>query len=211
MFRAYITNLGKYNEGALVGEWVDFPTTAKEMNEVMRRIEIGSTDEFGCPYEEFFITDYDIDIDGITRVLGEYENLELLNYLAARLEEMDKWDREKFEAALSICDEANDAQGLINLTYNLDSYIFYEGINSDYDIGYQYIEEGGYDTGTMGILQNYIDYEAFGRDCRLEEKSAFVNGGYICHDGSSFDEYFNGELDDIPDEYRLYDREEDAA
>ena len=26
-FAAYITNLGKYNEGDLVGEWVKFPTS----------------------------------------------------------------------------------------------------------------------------------------------------------------------------------------
>ena len=31
-FAAFITNLGKYNEGALVGEWVKFPTTAEELN-----------------------------------------------------------------------------------------------------------------------------------------------------------------------------------
>ena len=30
-FAAFITNLGKYNEGALVGEWVKFPTTAEEL------------------------------------------------------------------------------------------------------------------------------------------------------------------------------------
>ena len=30
-FAAFITNLGKYNEGELVGEWVKFPTTAEEL------------------------------------------------------------------------------------------------------------------------------------------------------------------------------------
>lgn len=30
-FAAFITNLGKYNEGELVGEWVKFPTTADEL------------------------------------------------------------------------------------------------------------------------------------------------------------------------------------
>ena len=25
-FQAFVTNLGKYNEGKLVGEWVKFPT-----------------------------------------------------------------------------------------------------------------------------------------------------------------------------------------
>ena len=46
-FAAFITNLGKYNEGALVGEWVKFPTTAEELKKVFERIGIGSKDEFG--------------------------------------------------------------------------------------------------------------------------------------------------------------------
>ena len=33
-FEAYITNLGKYNEGELVGEWVKFPTTSEDLKKV---------------------------------------------------------------------------------------------------------------------------------------------------------------------------------
>ena len=58
-FAAFITNLGKYNEGDLVGEWVKFPTTPEEMQKVFERIGIGQKDDFGQPYEEWFITDYD--------------------------------------------------------------------------------------------------------------------------------------------------------
>ena len=36
-FEAYITNLGKYNEGELVGEWVKFPTTSEDMKKVFNR------------------------------------------------------------------------------------------------------------------------------------------------------------------------------
>ena len=31
IFEAFITNLGKYNEGALIGEWVSFPATPEEV------------------------------------------------------------------------------------------------------------------------------------------------------------------------------------
>ena len=51
-FVAFITNLGKYNEGELVGEWVKFPTTPEKLQEVFERIGIGSADDFGNPYEE---------------------------------------------------------------------------------------------------------------------------------------------------------------
>ena len=77
-FEAFITNLGKYNEGFLVGEWVKFPVTNEEMQAVFRRIGIGRR------YEEWFITDYDCPEAAIGKVLGEYESLSELNYLAGR-------------------------------------------------------------------------------------------------------------------------------
>ena len=39
-FEAYITNLGKYNEGELVGEWVKFPTTSEELQKVFSQFFI---------------------------------------------------------------------------------------------------------------------------------------------------------------------------
>ena len=87
-FDAFVTNLGKYNEGELVGEWVHFPTTEDKMKEVFERIGIGSKDEFGHVYEEWFITDYDCPIHEVSKLLGEYENLDKLNYLASRLDEL---------------------------------------------------------------------------------------------------------------------------
>ena len=64
-FEAFVTNLGKYNEGMLVGEWVKLPTTEEEMQKVFERIGIGKQDEFGQPYEEWFITDYECPIYGV--------------------------------------------------------------------------------------------------------------------------------------------------
>ena len=72
-FEAFITNLGKYNEGELIGEWVKFPTTPEELQNVFERIGIGSNDEFGNTYEEWFISDYDCYVDGLYEKLGEYD------------------------------------------------------------------------------------------------------------------------------------------
>lgn len=89
-FAAFITNLGKYNEGELVGEWVKFPTTADEMKAVFERIGIGSTDEFGRLNEEWFITDYDCYVGNLYDKLDEYANIDELNYLASRINEMNR-------------------------------------------------------------------------------------------------------------------------
>ena len=53
---AFITNLGKYNEGELLGEWVDFPIDKDSFQQMLNRIGIGSFDESGHPYEEIFIS-----------------------------------------------------------------------------------------------------------------------------------------------------------
>nr|DAT55582.1 MAG TPA: antirestriction protein [Caudoviricetes sp.] len=208
-FAVYVTNLGEYNEGMLVGEWVHLPATTKEMKDVFKRIGIGQRDDFGCPYEEWFITDYDCYVDGLYDLLGEYANLDELNYLAARLDEMSDYDFELFEAVVEVGDCGNSVKDLINLIDNLDSYMVFSNVTNDYDLGYYYIEESGcYSTDKLGTLARYIDYESFGRDVRFEEGGCFTSAGYILHDGSSFTEYYEG-VEDIPDEYRVLNFEED--
>ena len=88
---AYVTNLGKYNEGELVGEWVKFPVTLDELKAVYERIGIDAE------HEEVFITDYDMDLYGVSKQLGEYESLDKLNYLAGLLENMSVPDRENMK------------------------------------------------------------------------------------------------------------------
>ena len=40
IFEAYVTNLGKYNEGELVGETLKFPTTTEEVQALLKRIGV---------------------------------------------------------------------------------------------------------------------------------------------------------------------------
>lgn len=68
---AFITNLGKYNEGDLIGQWVSFPTSAEEMQRVLSAIGIGKPDACGVPYEEWFIIAYENTVRGLSSALGE--------------------------------------------------------------------------------------------------------------------------------------------
>ena len=204
-FEAFVTNLGKYNEGMLVGEWVKLPTTEEEMQKVFERIGIGKQDEFGQPYEEWFITDYECPIYGVQKMLGEYESLDKLNYLAALIDELSLSDQEKLVAIMeSGCDEVSDIDDLINLTFNLDCYDIMPGINDESDLGYYYAHEAGiYSEKDLGPLANYIDYERYGRDIAMDEQGRFTDEGYVRVASERWDRQFNGELDDIPDEYRI--------
>ena len=52
-------------------------------------------------------------------------------------------------------------------------------------------------------LQNYIDYEAYGRDVALSETSDFTDYGYVRDNGNRFVEYYDGDRENIPEEYRV--------
>ena len=147
-FEAFITNLGKYNEGFLVGEWVKFPVTNEEMQAVFRRIGIGRR------YEEWFITDYDCPDAAIGKVLGEYESLSELNYLAGQIMELRESD-DFWQAVLDLGENTGSVQELINLTENLDCFAYLPGVQNDSALGYYWIEESGcYDTSNLGALAN---------------------------------------------------------
>ena len=201
-FAAFVTNLGKYNEGDLVGEWVKFPTTYNEMQKVFERIGIGQKDDFGYTYEEWFITDYDCYVPDLYDKLGEYENLDELNYLASKLEEMNSWEYDQFCGAMEVGDHSGSLQDIINLTENLDCYDVYPDINDYDELGRYYIDE----LDAMQIpehLKNYIDYEAYGRDIALDEGGEFTEYGYVRDTGDRFVEVYDGDRENIPKEYRV--------
>ena len=50
LFEAYVTNAGKYSEGQLVGETLKFPTTAQEVEALLKRIGVD-----GVRYQEIFV------------------------------------------------------------------------------------------------------------------------------------------------------------
>ena len=185
-----------------MGEWVKFPTTYEKLQETFQRIGIGQEDDFGYVYEEWFITDYDCYVDGLYDKLGEYANLDELNYLASKLDEMDQSDYDRFVAAMGMGEYTGSIQDMINLCENLDCYEVYPDIHDDDDLGRLYIDE----YGAMSVPEhqrNYIDYEAYGRDVRFEEGGEFTDSGYVFGTGSSFYAYYDGDRDSIPEEYRL--------
>ena len=91
---------------------------------------------------------------------------------------------------------------LINLAQNLDCYEFYPGVEDDETLGRIYVE----DMEAIDVpehLLNYFDYEAYGRDIRLEEDGHFAPGGYVLNNGGQFIEHYHG-IEDIPDEHKVF-------
>jgi len=105
-------------------------------------------------------------------------------------------------------DHCGSLQEIINLTENLDCYEVYPHIEDYDDLGRYYIEE----LEVMQVpehLQNYIDYEAYGRDVAMDENGSFTDQGYVRDTGDRFCEYYDGERGSIPDEYRVMTFQDD--
>ena len=155
---AFITNLGKYNEGFLIGEWVQFPVSDEELEAVFQRIGISSEpDANGLIYEEYFITDYECELD---LGFGEYTSIDTLNEAAEALEGLSEYDCNLVKALLEagICDNVQDA------LEEIDTVNFYPNM-SLLDVAYEIIDNC-YPEIADGdsILSRYFDYEAYARD-----------------------------------------------
>ncbi|MEY8421018.1 antirestriction protein ArdA [Oscillospiraceae bacterium 44-5] len=192
-----MTNLGKYNEGQLVGAPLKFPTTTEAVQDLLKRIGID-----GVRYEEIFITDFESDVLGLYDHLGEYENIDELNHLACVLSELSRDELEKFEAVMDSGEYTGSVKDLINLAQNLDNYDFYPDIDSEEALGRMYIQE----LEAVQVpehLIDYIDYEAYGRDVRINEGGHFAPGGYVMCNQGSFVEHYHG-IEDIPAGQRVF-------
>ena len=173
MFRIYLTNLGKYNEGELIGEWVDLPATDDELEEVKTRIGISDEpDENGMYYEEYFITDYENDYG---YKVDEYESLDDLNEIAEQLEDLDEEQKE----AVAVYTEqyGGDINEAVKTVTNGDYSIYYN-CGDMADVAYEVVQECGYLDQMPENLRNYFDYEAFGRDLDIEGNFFYSNGNY---------------------------------
>ena len=197
VFEAYITNLGKYAEGQLVGETLKFPATTEEVQSLLKNIGVD-----GVRYEEFFITAFDGDVMGLYDYLTEYENLDELNHLAHLISELDSDEIETLEAVLNKGDHTSSVADIINLVHNLDCYDLHPSVTDDETLGRIYVE----DMELLDVPDNvlpYFDFEAYGRDARINDGGHFAPGGYVFNNGGSFVERYHG-MEDIPPEHRIF-------
>lgn len=165
--KIFLTNLGKYNEGELIGEWLELPVSEEEIEETLEKIGINEE------YEEYFITDYETDVEGLE--IGEYDSLEELNELAETIENMDDTEEKVFSACLENGSSFEDA---LETVQNGD-YRIYSNCYSMTDVAYEVVEECGYLENVPETVARYFDYESFGRDLDIEGTFIYIDGDYV--------------------------------
>lgn len=157
--QVYISNLGKYNEGELVGAWFQPPIDIEEMKE-----KIGLMGD----YEEYAIHDYELPF-----TIEEYTPISEINRLCALVEELEGTAVYK---ELSII-QSMWFSNLDDLFDNKDNIIYYSDCESMSDVAAYYVEETGQLGEVPSNLQNYIDYQSLGRDMELEGNFLVTSNG----------------------------------
>ena len=169
--KIYITNLGKYVEGYLIGKWVQLPIDEDDLEKVLEAIGI---DDY---YEEFFISDYETEIVGVGNSIGEYSSLVELNKLAERLESLCQYDADKLDAVLEYT-SCRGVTELLELIDELDSFDLLPDVDDDEALGYYYADE----CCCIDIpehIRSYFDFESYGRDIRLESNIIYTTYGCV--------------------------------
>lgn len=154
--KGFITNLGKYNEGELIGEWIEFPIDEDDLEEVLKRIGID-----GENYEEYFFTDYDTDIE-LNLQISEYEDIDNLNEFGELLQNIESYQEDLVNA---IVYEYDSFDYILEQLQNIDDKELID-VDNDEDLGYYIIDNiyGGVEQLDKDTLERYFDYEAYGSD-----------------------------------------------
>lgn len=157
--RIYIANLGKYNEGEMVGAWFTPPVDMDQVKE-----QIGLNDA----YEEYAIHDYELPFE-----VSEYTPIEEVNRLCELAHELEG------TAIENVASEIQHAffSSFEEMVEHVDDIIWYSDCNDMSDVAYYVVQETDAYGELPSHLQNYIDYEAFGRDLELEGDFLITNRG----------------------------------
>jgi len=169
--RVYITDLSAYNQGFLIGEWIELGIDEDELNRSIKRIlKMGEEAcKDGSVHEEYFLTDWES--EEFFQV-GEYTNVYELNKEVARF---NKLVDDSQKRCVSFLIEQNIVSNLDEALEKYEDVQIYEDI-SFLDLAYQIVEEQYNLDELPQFVSNYFDYDALSRDLELEGFYTEING-----------------------------------
>lgn len=167
VFSVFPQNLAYYNEGELVGDWIELPQSPEVINTFLKDV-VKVDDE----HEEYEIAD--IDSVPFPYESIQWASLEKLNNLAIVYNTLTVEQKDAIQAHLeSIGEEHYDIDELINICLQADKInyfeYYFEGIeyNQDFScelkLGYTLAEENGlYDSLKKQNILDFFDFEKYG-------------------------------------------------
>lgn len=174
------------------GIWLALPIDKIDFQNALREINADA--------DGFTVTRYETDLAALPADLLANADINIVNYLTARLARMDDKELAALVAIMESPYRFNTVERLVEYTYNLDSFLFRPGVLDATALGRAYV----YDSGLCEMPEEWkggIDLERFGAHAAEQERGAFSSKGYIMPS----DDEWAAVLSErgIPAEYRL--------
>ena len=197
-FSVLIQNRTEFENHNPAGVYLSLPATKEELHEAMKALNITA----GNP-QDFFLNGYSTDENRRIEIPFDWirdGDLDKINFLAARLEEMTPEQLEKLDAVMHSDFKPDSLDGLIAHTYNTDFYSYIPGIFSYKELGDYFLN----DSGKVQMPEHWkagIDKEDFGYNAALHEDGKLTDYGYIARSGTEWKELYTG--NETPEKYRI--------
>ena len=197
-FSIMIGNRSRFEAGDPDGYWLDMPATKEQLHEAMQSVDITADNP-----QDFSIRGFSDDPE--KHIALPYDmvcaaSVDELNFLAARIEQLDPAEIGKLNAALQQKNGFENIGQVIDFTYNVDFYVHIPEVHTYRDLGDYYLNQ----SGMVQMPEEWkggIDLAAFGRNAAEHEKGAFTEYGYIVESGDEWERQFEGR--EVPEEYRI--------
>ena len=155
--KIFITDLAKYNEGVLKGEWICLPMDEMKLQFKINNI-LGSD-------EEFFISDYEAPI-----TIEEYDDIADLNDFAEKLDGIQEKDEVVDAISKDVLGDGYSREELIRILSEREYYVV-EDVWTESDLAVK-VEESllpfDYQAAESAGVSSYIDWDAVGREMILD-------------------------------------------
>ena len=155
--KIFITNLAKYNEGNLKGEWISLPMDKMKLRSKIKNI-LGSD-------EEFFISDYDAPIK-----INEYDNDSELNEFAEKLDGIQERDEVIEAISKDVLGDGYSRDEMFRILSEREYYVV-DDVWTECDLAVK-VDESllpfDYQTAEASGVSNYIDWDVVGREMVLD-------------------------------------------
>ena len=197
-FSVLIQNRTEFEKGNPATVFLSLPATKEELHEAMKALNITADNP-----QDFFLNGYSTAEGRRIEIPSDWirdGDLDRINYLAARLEEMTPEQLEKLDAVMHSDFKPESLDRLIDHTYNTDFYSYVPGILSYKELGDYFLN----DSGKVQMPEEWkagIDKESFGFNAALHEDGKLTDYGYIARSGTDWKEVYAGQ--ETPEKYRI--------
>lgn len=177
ILKIYVGTYNKYNNGDISGKWISLPTDEETLRNELRAVAGNEKDP------EFMIQDFESAIEGMEP--AESENIFELNNIMTQLKELDITDNNSNAAkALSVMLNrgASFEEALQKIVDGEYSFIAIDESrwNPEEALGIALSDDfGGVEQMDRDTLENYFNYEEYGRTEIINRNLEKVDGGYI--------------------------------